>query len=195
MPTTEKKNSTKQIIADTALRLFVMKGYHHTSITDIVAESGLSTGAVYHHFDSKETIARYIHDLAVAEFADRFTALVESRSGFKDKLFAYVKMMLEWDDENPDMVKYLISDRPAEILDKKTTVCSTAGMKSVGEIVLQGLTSQEIALDNYFVAISLISGTIIHFISLRKDGYIQGSLADKSDDIARHIYNGLRKTA
>lgn len=44
-------------ILDAAQRLFIEKGYEHTTIQDIVNELGdLTKGAIYHHFKSKEDI-------------------------------------------------------------------------------------------------------------------------------------------
>lgn len=48
---------TKEDILMTAGALFSEKGYNKTSIPDIVAQlDGLSKGAIYHHFKSKEAI-------------------------------------------------------------------------------------------------------------------------------------------
>lgn len=48
---------TVNLILDTATRLFVQKGYERTSIQDIINNlGGLSKGAIYHHFKSKEEI-------------------------------------------------------------------------------------------------------------------------------------------
>lgn len=48
---------TVNLILDTATRLFVQKGYERTSIQDIINNlDGLSKGAIYHHFKSKEEI-------------------------------------------------------------------------------------------------------------------------------------------
>ncbi len=48
---------TVSLILDTALKLFIQKGYEHTSIQDIIDRlGGLSKGAIYHHFKSKEEI-------------------------------------------------------------------------------------------------------------------------------------------
>ena len=48
---------TVQLILDTAQRLFLEKGYDNTTIQDIVDElGGLTKGAIYHHFKSKEEI-------------------------------------------------------------------------------------------------------------------------------------------
>ena len=43
-------------ILDTAERLFIEKGYDHASLQEIIDETGLSKGAIYHHFTSKEDI-------------------------------------------------------------------------------------------------------------------------------------------
>lgn len=44
-------------ILDVALKLFLEKGYEQTTIQDIVDElGGLTKGAIYHHFKSKEDI-------------------------------------------------------------------------------------------------------------------------------------------
>lgn len=48
---------TVRLILDVAQRLFLKKGYEDTSIQDIInGLGGLSKGAVYHHFKSKEDI-------------------------------------------------------------------------------------------------------------------------------------------
>lgn len=38
------------------LQAFLEKGYEKTSLQDIIRETGLSKGAIYHHFSSKEAI-------------------------------------------------------------------------------------------------------------------------------------------
>ncbi|HEY9291773.1 MAG TPA: helix-turn-helix domain-containing protein [Microlunatus sp.] len=43
-------------ITAAASRCFVAKGVHQTSMADIIAESGLSAGAIYNHFRSKDEI-------------------------------------------------------------------------------------------------------------------------------------------
>lgn len=48
---------TVNLILDVAFRLFMEQGYEHTSIQDIINHlGGLSKGAIYHHFKSKEDI-------------------------------------------------------------------------------------------------------------------------------------------
>lgn len=47
---------TVRKILDTAERLFIEKGYDRASLQEIIEGTGLSKGAIYHHFTSKEDI-------------------------------------------------------------------------------------------------------------------------------------------
>lgn len=53
---------TVERILDEAARLFVAKGFEKTSMQDIMRATGLSKGAIYHHFPSKEDILLRICD-------------------------------------------------------------------------------------------------------------------------------------
>ena len=59
---------TVEKILEAAQRLFLEKGYEHTTIQDIVDElGGITNGAVYHHFKSKEDIICALSDKLFAE--------------------------------------------------------------------------------------------------------------------------------
>lgn len=51
---------TREKILDVSFQLFAQKGYDKTSIQDIVNALGMSKGAIYHHFASKEEILEAI---------------------------------------------------------------------------------------------------------------------------------------
>ncbi len=54
---------TVEKILDVSKRLFVEKGFDNTTIQDIVDElGGLTKGAIYHHFKSKEEIMKALGD-------------------------------------------------------------------------------------------------------------------------------------
>ncbi|WP_436535870.1 TetR/AcrR family transcriptional regulator [Actinoplanes sp. HUAS TT8] len=49
-------DARRQQIVDAARARFASHGFAHTSMADIIAESGLSNGAIYRYFTSKEQI-------------------------------------------------------------------------------------------------------------------------------------------
>lgn len=60
-----KGSRTRQQIVDTSLQLFSVKGYFHTSISDILRATGLTKGGLYGHFGSKEEIWAAAYEKAV----------------------------------------------------------------------------------------------------------------------------------
>ncbi len=48
-----RRDARRNQILEAARRAFAAKGYQHTSMADIIAETGLSTGAIYGHFEGK----------------------------------------------------------------------------------------------------------------------------------------------
>lgn len=71
------QDSTKEKIIAVASNLFLTKGYEETRISDIInGLDGLTKGAIYHYFDSKE---------------DVFNAVVESIGNRNIKLFDEIK--------------------------------------------------------------------------------------------------------
>jgi AcrR family transcriptional regulator len=61
-------------ITDAALLCFARKGFHETSMQDVFRESGLSAGAVYRYFKSKNDLIQAIS----AEEHEPLTAVMES---------------------------------------------------------------------------------------------------------------------
>src|SRR5690349_1313637 len=57
----EYRAQRRDDIAAAALRVFRRKGFAATSMAEIIAESGLSAGAIYGYYDSKMAI---VHDVA-----------------------------------------------------------------------------------------------------------------------------------
>ncbi len=48
--------ATRRQLLDVAARLFTEQGYDDTSIEQVLRETGVSRGSLYHHFDSKDRL-------------------------------------------------------------------------------------------------------------------------------------------
>lgn len=76
---------TVDLILDVSYRLFMEKGYEYTSIQDIIDHlGGLSKGAIYHHFRSKEDILIAVTDRMTAE-SNKLLADIRDRSDLNGK--------------------------------------------------------------------------------------------------------------
>jgi AcrR family transcriptional regulator len=72
----------RQQILDAARECFLRKGLHDTSMQDLIAEAGLSVGAVYRYFPSKADIIAAIADEVIGKLATVFEELTERHPAF-----------------------------------------------------------------------------------------------------------------
>jgi len=88
----KNKIDTRVTILKVALQLFMEKGYRDTSYQDLIDKTGLSKGAIYHHFKSKEGIL-----ISVFEFlygATKQPIIIEPEDKVKDYK-SFVKLYTE----------------------------------------------------------------------------------------------------
>jgi TetR/AcrR family transcriptional repressor of nem operon len=71
MTRSAKGAATRDQILDAASRLIQVRGYHCTSLDDVLRESGVGKGNFYYYFRSKEELAYAIIDRLVQGFVER----------------------------------------------------------------------------------------------------------------------------
>lgn len=60
MPRQDRAERTRNAILDAAAEVFDKRGFNGASLSDILAKAGVTKGALYFHFSSKEELARAI---------------------------------------------------------------------------------------------------------------------------------------
>jgi len=66
-----KGATTRDQILDAAARLIHLRGYHCTSLDDVLRESGVGKGNFYYYFKSKEDLGYAILDQIIGSFLER----------------------------------------------------------------------------------------------------------------------------
>lgn len=89
-----KPTDTKERILDTATNLFSTHGFSGTSIDDILKAVGITKGAFYHYFNSKDHLCEAVLDIAVLQY-HQLAASMQAESGASDDLHHWLKMLLE----------------------------------------------------------------------------------------------------
>ena len=104
---------TAKRILDTAARLFTEKGYDHTSLQDIIDETGLSKGAIDHHFASKDEILVRICERIGQENIVYLSSIRDDKAlNGKEKLTAIFKAALNHTNQHQviSMKPYLLNN-------------------------------------------------------------------------------------
>lgn len=83
----ETKDNRGHILA-TAFKLFFQKGYKEVTMSELVKESGLSKGAFYHYFDSKEELYKHSMEMFIDHFLTSFSLEYDDNLTLRDNLKA-----------------------------------------------------------------------------------------------------------
>ena len=86
----EHEQMRRQQILDAALACFSRRGYHATSMEDIVRESGLSVGALYSYFPSKEELFAALDELRFTRAMERLRGLLQGSGSPTERLEGHV---------------------------------------------------------------------------------------------------------
>jgi AcrR family transcriptional regulator len=101
---TPKGEETRQRILTTALTLFRARGFEATTMRDVAAEAGLSLGAAYHYFASKEAIVLGYFDAMQTEHDQRVRDLLPGTRALRERLAGAMHAKLDiLQDDRPLM--------------------------------------------------------------------------------------------
>lgn len=103
-----KKNiKCKEKILVGALELFVEKGFDGTSIASIVKYSGVSNGAMYHHFTSKEELINEVFFLIHKGMKKDMLGVLKDSMDIREKFYALWSTGIRWSLANPEKKMFM----------------------------------------------------------------------------------------
>jgi len=90
------KQSTKDLIINTASELFYSKGYNLIGINEIIEKSGIAKATLYNHFKSKEDLClAYLHKRDT-ELLENISEFCQSKSKGNKQLLAVLEFLLRF---------------------------------------------------------------------------------------------------
>ncbi|KYG60132.1 TetR/AcrR family transcriptional regulator [Planococcus maritimus] len=110
--------SKKQQILDAALQLFAEKGIEATSIQHITQEAGISKGAFYLSFPSKESLIKEIIDSFMKEIVTEIDRIVNGMELPDEKLRLYFHAQLALLEKHADFAK-IYAQEPMHALNEE----------------------------------------------------------------------------
>lgn len=102
---------TKARILDAARRKFAAHGFESASNRALAEEAELTTGAIYHYFDSKLDIYVAVYEEARRRSYDRLEKAIVGHETFASQLEATLEASHELNREDPTLAQFLGSSR------------------------------------------------------------------------------------
>jgi TetR/AcrR family transcriptional regulator, repressor of fatR-cypB operon len=97
----------RDVILDAALRCFVERGFHGTSMPDIAERAGIAAGTIYHYFPSKEALVNTLFRTWKAEIAQRVFAAFPQHAPPREQFAIMWRTMADFALEHRDAFAFL----------------------------------------------------------------------------------------
>jgi AcrR family transcriptional regulator len=94
-PKVSKGQETRARILDSALALFLARGYEQTTMRAIAEEAGVALGNAYYYFDSKEHLIQAFYARTHVEHAAACASLLERGGTLRERLLAIMQAKID----------------------------------------------------------------------------------------------------
>jgi AcrR family transcriptional regulator len=103
-------SDTRERILQAALRSFLADGYEQTTVARIREGSGVSNGALFHHFASKDAVAEALFVKGIASFQEGLWDLLAQRPRtLRAAVRGTIEHQLRWVEANTDLARFVYS--------------------------------------------------------------------------------------
>jgi AcrR family transcriptional regulator len=180
---------TRRRILDAALKRFLEDGYEQTTIARIRDDSGVSNGALFHHFPAKEAIADALYVETMASFQEGLWELLRGRPrSLRAAVRGTIGHQLTWVEQHAELARFVYMrghldwDSPANV---ELSALNRDIGAAFGEWMRPLVDSGEIRPASMLVVSALVNGPA-HAVARRwLAGHLDCRLARGDPDTAR----------
>ncbi|MFI7114336.1 TetR/AcrR family transcriptional regulator [Nonomuraea sp. NPDC050227] len=117
-----KEEPVRQRLLAEATRLFAARGFEGTSVQEIVQAAGVTKGAMYHYFDSKDDLLHEIYARLLRMQMDRLTRIADGSGTIRERLHRAAADVVETTTANLDDSKIFFRSMHLLATEKQKTV-------------------------------------------------------------------------
>lgn len=149
MPKKYNSQATIETILTVSARLFLEKGFDKTSIQDIAEAAGISKGAIYHHFKSKDEIISAVTDSqtqTTKSMLENWLSETEALTG-KERLIAVLEKNLDCQDAHYLDEVMSVRMKSAEFVLSYMQTCVNQDAALISNTIRQGVADGSLVTD------------------------------------------------
>jgi AcrR family transcriptional regulator len=175
--------TTKERIERAALRLFVEQGIAETSIKKIAQAAGVSQGAMYNHYVSKEELAWALFSRNFSEIGQELRQCAREQDGLEARLSAMIRLLFRRFDEDWLAVTYAVFVRHQHI--RRVDRRQGNPYLVFRTVIAEAIKSGEIPRQDAELSTALVTGAIIQVMDTRILGRLGSDLQRLADEVGR----------
>lgn len=190
---TQQKLNKRDKILNTMLELVVKQGIQATPMSQVVKESGVAAGTIYHHFSSKDEIINELYLNLKREFGKALTGNNPPATDYKGLFFQTWKNLYDYFCENETLFHFAEQIGHCTMITPETKQKGEVYYLPILEFFAAGVAQNHLREMDLKLMSNLIYGNIVTAVQLtlsgdlimtreRLDAVIQSSW----DSVAKH---------
>ena len=188
--TTKRKNRRAEIVEAT-IRLVARQGVTGASIRQIASEAGVTEGALYRHFESKDDLCQQAYQQIVADMtAEKEQILNSGVYSLASRLREWIRLSFTYFDKYPEAFTYVLLTPYAFV---ESDITRRQG-RMFTEFLAEASGAGELAQMDAVLAMSHFSGLTLNIPRLINEGTLQQPALQYVDAVTLAVYAvfGLR---
>lgn len=182
-------------ILNAALQCFSLRGYDATTMAEICKRAGVSTGSMYHHFDSKERLAAELYLEGVRGTQEHGLRALLAHRRTEDGIRALVRAYLDWVQAQPELARFLFSMRHAKFMESAEAELErmqTEAVETASAWLRARMECGELPVLEPAVLRAILYGPAAHFARRLLNGDADADPELAKEQLATAAYAGLR---
>lgn len=185
-----RPNVSKPLIDAAALALFAEKGVAAATTREIAQRAGVSEGALYRHYPSKEELARVLFCEHYDALGRRLAELAQARRGFHARLAVMVGEVCRLFDDNRPLFAFLLLTQH-DGLTGGLPAGAANPVEVVRAAVVQAMDAGEIPARDPDLATAMILGAVIQPATFAVYGRLTGRLSDRAEALTAAAWRAV----
>lgn len=168
----DRTRQTVKRIEQVAVELFADKGVAETTIKDIAAGSGLSEGALYRHYASKDDLVWRTFEHHYVALAARLGAAASAVTTTREKLSAMVRDISDAHDDDPALFHFLVFVQHGQL--KRLAPGTPTPVTLFREVVQAAVDRGEVPAQDVDLATAFVLGLVLQPMTFIAYGRLRG---------------------
>ena len=176
-----RSSGAKQLIERAATELFAARGIDGVSIAEIAALAGVSQGALYRHYASKEELAWSLFSTAYLRTGAELDAIRARQPAFSARLAAMVAHFCALHDNDPALFRFMLIAQHGLL--PRIGSGERTPVDAVTDAVADAIYAGEIVVAEPPVAVAVIFGIVLQTAVFHLYGRVSGPLSPRAAEL------------
>lgn len=174
---------TRSRIDRAAIRLFARRGVDGTSIRQIAKEAGISLGALYNHYRSKDSMVEAVFSRNWALVGHEFRRIAHENETFDQRVLEMVRYVFDFFERDWELASLTFSQRHAAL--PRLHMARDNPYLAIRMMVVTAMSRGEIPRRDPDLATAMLMGVIVQVIDTKILGRIKNKLPSSATQVTK----------